>query len=292
MLYYFSIISIWLFSLLPFSLLYLFSDFVYFLVYYIIGYRKKIVFDNLSISFPEKSSKEIKTIAKMFYRFHLCDIMAEIAKIRHISKKQILKRVHFSNLEILNKYKEEGKSVIVTLGHLGNWEWMAMNLALTSSFEINAIIKPFSDMKFDRFFDEKLRSRFTKGRLINYKKAYRSIAKNKTTQSIYIFATDQAPAKHEIDYWTTFLNHETAVYLGTEKIAKALDMPVVFFDIQRKKRGYYEVEIIDLVSNSKDTSEFEITEKHVKILEKHIRNNPYNWLWSHRRWKHTRQQSQ
>ncbi len=286
--YYLSVSAIWLFSLLPFRVLYAFSDLVYFVVYYIIGYRKKVVFENLRKAFPEKKDSEISAIAKKFYRFHLSDLIVEISKIRYISKKQILKRVHFSNTKILHKYKDAGKSIIATIGHCGNWEWMAMNLALTSNFEINAVIKPFSDGKFDKFFDEKLRSRFTKGRLIHYKHAYRSIVKNKMNQSIYIFATDQAPAKNEIDYWTTFLNHDTAVYLGTEKIAKALDIPVVFFDIQRKKRGFYEVEIIDLTSNSSDSKPNEITENHVKTLDKYIRKNPYNWLWSHRRWKHSR----
>jgi Kdo2-lipid IVA lauroyltransferase/acyltransferase len=288
MAYYFIITTIWFLSLWPLWLLYPFSDFVYFLVYHVFGYRKKVVFENLTKAFPEKSAKEINAIAKKFYRYHLCDLIIEVSKTRHISRKNLLKRISFKNIEIFDKYRDANKSIIAAIGHCGNWEWMAMYLSLTIDFDVYAIVKPFSDEKFDSYFDAKLRSRFTTSKLVPFKMALRSMIRNKAKLTMNIFATDQSPAKNEIEYWTTFLNHDTAVYLGTEKIAKALDMAVLFFDIQRKSRGYYEIEIIELCDNAKQTAEFEITEKHVKALEYCIRENPYNWLWSHRRWKHTR----
>ena len=244
MAYYFIIAAIWFLSLWPLWLLYPFSDFVYFLVYHVFGYRKKVVFENLKNAFPEKSAKEIIAIAKKFYRYHLCDLVIETTKIRHISKKNLLKRISIKNNEVLDKYREANKSVIAAIGHCGNWEWMAMYLSLTSDFDVYAIVKPFSDGKFDTYYDLKVRSRFTSGRLIPFKMSLRSMVRNKSKRTMNLFATDQSPAKNEIEYCTTFLNQNTAVYLGTEKIAKALDMAVLFFYVQRKRRGYYEVEII------------------------------------------------
>ncbi|NVO04155.1 MAG: lysophospholipid acyltransferase family protein [Bacteroidetes bacterium] len=284
---YFLISLIWFFSLLPFKILYFFSDFLYLLIYYVFGYRKKEVKVNLVNSFPNKSAEELKKIEKKYYH-NLCDLIVEIAKIRHISQKQLLSRIQFKNKEIVNGFIEQGKSVFVVTGHIGNWEWTGMSFPLNFNARVIAVVKPLTNKFFDNYFYF-LRTRFTSEGPVPFKQTLRALIKHKNEKTITVLASDQTPAKEEIEYWTTFLNQDTPVFLGTEKMAKALDVVVLFFTNKRVKRGYYEIEFSTITNRPKETKEFEITESHVNLLEKFINNNPDNWLWSHRRWKHKKQ---
>lgn len=280
-----SLVFIWLISLMPFRLLYPFSRFLAFLLYRLIRYRKKVVFSNLRNAFPEKQDKEIKKIAREFYR-NFADLILEVLKIRSISKRSLLKRVSFRNFELIEELHSQKKSIIVTIGHCGNWEWMSMLLEMMSGYKVFAVVKPLNDAFYDDYLT-RLRTRFNKkGGLIPFKSTFREMVRRKNELTMTIIAGDQTPTKDEINYWTTFLNQDTPVFLGIEKIARSLDFPVLFFDIQRKKRGYYEIDISMVSAFPIQTSEYEITEKHVKMLEQKIRRNPDNWLWSHRRWKH------
>ena len=277
---------IWLISRLPFSLLYFFSDINFFFIYHVFGYRRKVVRVNLCNSFPEKSDKEIVSLEKKFYH-HLCDLLMEILKIRGISKKQLLKRVHFKNTELLDELYEKGKSIIAVTGHLGNWEWTGMALPFNTKHKVFALVKPLSNEFLDKYM-YKLRTRFAEDGPVPFKQAFRVIVKHKNIPTCSLLASDQTPTKGEIEYWTTFMNQETPVFLGTEKMARALNFEILFFPIRIIKRGYYEVEISKMFENPKGTVDFEITEKHTRLLEEFIFKNPENWLWSHRRWKHKR----
>lgn len=281
---YFVIAVIWVVSLFPFKILYFFSDILFFFIYYIFGYRRKEVRTNLVNSFPEKSTDEIKKIEKKFYH-NLCDLIVEISKTRHISKKQLLSRITFKNKDLLEKYLEQGKSIFVITGHIGNWEWTGMAFPLNFSAHVLAVVKPLSSVFFDKYFYF-LRTRFTCNGPIPFKQTLRALIKHKNEKTITVLASDQTPAKGEIEYWTKFLNQDTPVFLGTEKMAKSLNVVVLFFTNTRIKRGYYEIEFSTITEKPKETQNFEITEAHVKLLENFINNNSDNWLWSHRRWKH------
>lgn len=272
-----------LIALLPFTLLYALSDFLRLNMYFIFRYRKKVIIQNLRNAFPEKTGKEIKKITWEFYK-NFADLLIESIKSSRISKQQLAKRIVFENPEILEKYAAKNQSLLIGLAHCGNWEWMAMQLALSSPFKVFAIVKPLRNKFWDNYYN-KIRQRFSPNSLIHYKKAFRKIVENRNKLTINLIAVDQRPSKDEINYWVKFLNQDTPVYLGIEKIARATNYPVVFFDIKHIKRGYYTVRIIELFANPKNTEEFEITKKHVLLLEEIIKSNPANWLWSHKRWK-------
>ncbi|MCD4790277.1 MAG: lysophospholipid acyltransferase family protein [Bacteroidales bacterium] len=290
MISYYKVITavIWLISKLPFPLLYLISDVLAFKLYYIFRYRKKVVFQNLRNSFPNKTEKEIKEIAKKFYR-NFADLIIEVVKIRSITKRQVTKRIQFRNYDLIDDLYKKKKSIIVTIGHCGNWEWMTIVLGMISSYRIFGVVKPLNDPVFEKYL-RKLRLKFNiDGGLISFKSTFRTMVRQRDDLTINIFAGDQTPTKDEINYRTQFLNQETPVFLGIEKIAKSLDFAVVFFNVQRRKRGFYDVDISLIEENPQATEDNEITEKHVKMLEKIIIENPDNWLWSHRRWKHMRE---
>lgn len=284
--YYFFLAIVWLISILPFRIIYIISDFFSFILHYILGYRKNVIFTNLKNAFPEKEEKEIKKIVKKYYR-NLSDIFLEVLKIKGMSRDELAKRVTFKNYEIFNELYKSRKSVLIAMGHCGNWEYISMALAMKSKHKVYAVVKPLSDKFFDRFMIN-TRSKFNKDCLILFNETTRTLIKNRSKLTANILISDQTPTKTEINYWTNFLNQDTPFFLGVEKIAKSFDFTVVFFNIQRIKRGFYEVEIIKITDTPKQTSEFEITENHIHLLEKAINEHPDNWLWSHRRWKHKR----
>lgn len=278
-----------LISYLPFTVLYLFSDIVFFFVYYILRYRRMVVTENLTNSFPEKSEKEIHRIRKEFYS-HFCDTFIETIKLWTISKEEMKKRCKFLNPEIFDKYKEQNKNVITILGHYGNWEWLS-SFAIWRDANYLPVYKPLHNKVFDKMF-LKIRKRFgaipvakddTLRTMIKYR--------NEEKLSATVLIGDQTPKKNSINYWTKFLNQDTAILIGTERIAKKLDQAVVFIKMTKIKRGYYEVDLIPLFDNPKETAEFEISEKHTRVLEDIIKENPAYWLWSHKRWKHKKEDS-
>jgi KDO2-lipid IV(A) lauroyltransferase len=274
----------WIITLLPLPVLYIFSDFLYLVLYYFTGYRRKVVATNLRNSFPEKTDKELKIIEKKFYR-HLADIIIETLKAPHMSKATQKKRFTYSNLEIIEKLREEKRDIIAVLGHYNNWEWPTL-LPYYLKYKTIIIYKPLQNKYFNNFVNN---NRSKDGivltptsqvirEIINYRK--------NNINTVSVFISDQIPALGDIKYWTTFLNQDTAVYTGAGKIALKYDMAVVFFHIQKIKRGYYNLDIELLFDHTKGISEEVITEKHVRRLEEIISEKPENWIWSHRRWKH------
>ena len=276
----------WLLTLLPLSILYILSDILYFFLYYVFGYRKRVVYMNIRNSFPQKSEAEINQIAKKFYK-NLSDIIIEVLKLRHISPKQLSERIVVKNIEVVEDLYNSKKKVIAAVGHLGNWEWIATLTPLILKHKVYLVYKPLSNTFFNDYL-LKLRSQFGLN-FIPFKQTYRFLLNNKQELDLPIIASDQTPTRTEIEYWTRFLNQETGFFIGIEKIARSIDYAVVFVDLKRTARGYYEIELIEITDNPKLTKEFEITEKYIRLLEKHIIDNPDNWLWSHKRWKHKKQ---
>jgi Kdo2-lipid IVA lauroyltransferase/acyltransferase len=274
-------ISLYLLSLIPFPVLYLISDFCYYVIFYIIKYRRHVVMPNLRNSFPEKPESELRIIEKKYFKF-LCDNILESFKMLTISKEEIAKRYVIRNPEEIRKHLDKGKSIIVTGGHYGNWEWG--NLAMTQFNETVLIIyKPLADKKFEAFMNG-MRSRFG-SIMVPMKLTLRKIIEQKNNQYLAFFASDQTPAKVDRFEFIKFLNQDTAVFLGTEKIATTTGNPVVYCHVNQLKRGYYEVIFTTLFEDPKATAPLEITLTLSKKLESYIRARPELWLWSHKRWK-------
>jgi KDO2-lipid IV(A) lauroyltransferase len=280
--YRFTAVILYLLSLLPFPVLYFLSDILYGFLYYIFKYRRKVVFSNLQNSFPEKSKSEIELIEKRFYRY-LADLMLESIKTLTISAKELKKRFVFKNIEILKKHLQNDKSVIAVSGHYGNWEWGPVAVGLEINEKVLVVYKPLSDKRFEGLMNS-MRSRFG-SIMVPMKLTLRKVIEYKNDPIVLVLVGDQTPAREESQYFTTFMNQQTAVFLGVEKIALMLNNPIVYFSINRIKRGYYECVFKSLIENPVHTKDHEITEAHIKELEKNIRLHPEFWLWSHKRWK-------
>ncbi len=273
---------LYLISLLPFWLLYMLSDCFYVLLYYIIKYRRQVVYENLLRAFPEKTEDERRVIEKQYFR-HLGDLVVENVKMLTISKKDVLKRVLVPNPELITDIFAGGKSVIGALGHYGNWELNGLRFSLLFKERRIIVYKPLSDKYFDKAFIN-MRARFGVT-LVAMKNTMRTLVKYRNERTVTVMVGDQTPSRSEISYFTEFLNQPTAVFLGVEKLAKLTDSAVVFCDIKRLKRGYYQCTFVPLFTEPKLTAEYEITNAHVQYLEQVIRQEPQYWLWSHRRWK-------
>jgi Kdo2-lipid IVA lauroyltransferase/acyltransferase len=273
-------------SLLPFPLLYALSDGVCFLLFHVFGYRKAVVYQNLRNAFPEKSPAEIDRMARAFYHY-LCDLFLEMFKTLSISKRTMLRRCRMSPeaLALFNELAAEGKSLILVLGHLGNWEWAGNTFSLLCSQPLSVIYHPLSSPAFDRLM-YKMRTRFGTG-LIDMNSTFRVMVKEKGTITATAFIADQTPQPQRA-YWTTFMNQDTPVFLGPETIARKRNYPVVYTAAYRERRGYYRIHAERLVDEPANTADGEITELHTRRLEKDIIQHPEIWLWSHRRWKHVR----
>lgn len=273
----------WLIALIPLKILYVLSDALFPLIYYIIGYRKKVVFENLRNSFPEKSDHEIHRIARKFYH-HLNDILFESVKMIHLSPKQLADRIPMKNPEVFHDFYKRKKSVIAVVGHYNNWEWILGTKPYVPHHSL-AVYKPLNNKWFDEFMI-RIRSKYGT-EIISMRKTLKTILEYKSNNVLTVsaFIADQSPVWEEVQYWTTFLNQNTPVYLGIEKIAKKTDQAVVFLHVHKTSRGRYAVEIIKLFDEVSGITTTKITEKHTRVLEKIIRDKPEYWLWTHRRWK-------
>ena len=273
----------WLHALLPLKILYILSDILFFPMFYIVRYRRKLVYQNMKDSFPEKSEKEIRRMEKAFYH-HFCDYIVETIKLLHISDKETRKRVKFHNTEALQEIVDNGGSCLMLLGHYGNWEFVpSVTLWMRKGSVIFAqIYRPLKNKWFDRFF-LKLRGRYH-SECIAKQDTLRSILRYKSSgrPSITGFMADQTPSP------ANFLNHDTPVFTGVEKIAHKVGFSVFYFDVEKIKRGYYSVTIREISKNPKETEEFEITNKYMEMMETTILRAPEYWLWTHNRWKHKR----
>jgi Kdo2-lipid IVA lauroyltransferase/acyltransferase len=273
-------------SVLPFWLLYGLSNFFYLLVYHLIGYRKKVVVENLQRSFPEKSDQEIKKITKDFY-LHFCDVIVETVKLLTISKNTFKKRcvIDEKSIATFEYFFNKNQTIVGVMGHCGNWEWGAIAHQVYFTRMITGVYHPLSNKNFDGFMLN-LRSRFG-GDIVAMSQLYKRLItlKQQNISTTIGLIADQTPPP-ESAYWTKFLNQDTPVFNGTEKLAKKFNYPVVYLNIKKVKRGNYHLSTTVITENPKENAEGEISELHTRHLEKNIQEQPYTWLWSHRRWKH------
>src|SRR6187551_377081 len=269
-------------SLLPYPLLYGVSNVLYYLLYYALGYRKKVVMKNIQNSFPEKTHAEHVAIAKRFYR-HFCDLVLESLKVFTISEKEVRERMVVKNAELLNAYFDQGKSIILAGGHYNNWELFAVGIDAPIKHDTIAIYKPLSNL----FFDAKMRE--TRGkyglRMISTKIVKSVFEEDSDNLTATIFGIDQSPAPLKC-HWMKFLNQDTGVLFGTEKYAKEYNYPVIFGQLTKEKRGHYSLEFFKTFDEPAQTQHGEITEKITRMLEDQINDKPEFWLWTHKRWKH------
>jgi KDO2-lipid IV(A) lauroyltransferase len=288
-LFYLAYSFIWLITLLPLQVLYILSDFSFLVIFYLAGYRKKTVYQNLGKSLPGKSAEEINRIARKFYR-QLCDYFIESIYRIHMDEKENTKRIHYKNPELLEDYYRQGKSIVLLLSHFGNWEWPT-RLPLLSSHACLAIYKPLQNKHFDRLFLE-LRGQFgaigipmesTLRNLVTYQN-------NKKPVVLYTIA-DQRPQWTSIQHWTTFLNQDTPIITGPEKIARRFEYPVLFLDIQKLRRGYYSAEFKLVSEHPGEEPEFHISRRYQAMVQRNILQRPELWLWSHKRWKYYRHEA-
>jgi KDO2-lipid IV(A) lauroyltransferase len=270
-------------SRLPFAILYGLSDVLAFLLYYVVGYRKKVVMNNLRNSFPDKPEKERVAIARKFYR-HFTDLTLESLKAFTISEQEALTRMTYSGREIPDAYYKQGRSLIIAMAHYNNWEMTAVTVAAALKHEAVAIYKPLSN----KYFDEKmLSSRQRYGlRMMHNRTVKEDFQKQSDHLTATFFLVDQSPSIHSRPYWLTFLNQKTAVLTGAEKYAKEYDYPVVYLHVKKLKRGYYNCHFSNVSDQPGTEPEGAILEKVTRLLEKDIREIPEFWLWSHKRWKY------
>jgi KDO2-lipid IV(A) lauroyltransferase len=285
-LYYISLPFLYGLSLLPFWVLYRFSDILFLIIYRLIGYRKKVITTNLKNAFPEKTDKEILAIRRKYYRY-FCDLIFETLKTLTISEQSLRKHVRFEDTSIFQKYFDQNQSVIVVMGHFGNWELAGARFALEPIHQLFVIYHPLKNPHFENLI-VKARTRLGNG-LYPMKSALRGMLINRKKITATAFIADQTPSPQSA-HWMEFLNQDTPIFLGTEKIAKKLKYPVIYITVNRPKRGLYEIHSTLLFEQPEKTEDFEISEIHTKQLEKDIKAQPEIWLWSHRRWKHQRPQ--
>ena len=290
--YYIIFVFWYLLSLLPLRVLYVLSDLLFFPIYYLFGYRKKVVRKNLTQSFPNKNEKEIKTIEKQFYHF-LCDYMVETLKLFSMSKEQLKRRMTFGGVdEIVQKMNAQDKTFcFVYLGHYCNWEWIAsLPYWVPEDVLCGQIYHPLYNKAMDKLF-LRLRNQFG-GECIAMKETLRRIIELKRAKqkTIIGFISDQGPKWNSIHHWTNFFHRETAVFIGTEKIGKQVDALIYYADVKRIKRGYYHCEFKPLADNPKEIPDFELTDTYTRLLEDMITHSPQYWLWSHKRWKRTKEE--
>ncbi len=277
-------------SRLPFWLLYRISDIIFLIVYFIIRYRREIVLKNISDSFPELNEADHNKLIRRFYR-HFSDYIVETIKINHISDKQMMRHMTFENIELVDELLSKGRSVVAYFSHCGNWEW-ATSVTLWSQFGIDGtakycqVYRPLKDQWFDKYFLH-LRSRFN-SLSIKKRSVLRELIKFKRSNTLTVtgFMSDQKPSGGDDTHILMFLNHPTAVITGTETLARKLDMSVIYFDMEKVKRGHYHITLRLIAEDCATMPQMSITDTYIRLLEENIRRNPAIWLWTHNRWKH------
>lgn len=275
-------------SYLPYFLLYRLSDFTFFVMYHLIGYRKKVVLNNIKNSFPKLSETEHRQIMRKFYQ-HFCDLVLESLKGFTISEKQLNKRFKVRDRAVVDKLYDEGKNIVFVGGHYNNWEMLALGVSMQMRHLLIGIYKPLSN----KYFDEKMqKSRQRFGMMLcPMKQTRRFFEQDFGLPKGIIFAIDQSPSNPKTAYWMDFLNQDTPMFYGAEKYAKEFNMPVVYGVIHKPKRGYYEAEFKLVTTTPNETAYGEIIKISNQMLEENINELPQYWLWTHKRWKHKREKS-
>ena len=275
---------LWLISILPFRIFYWFSDFIYVIVYYIIGYRKKTVKENLVLALPHLTNKERLEIEKKSYH-HLCDLFLEMIKTMSISADEMNRRFVVTNIELVKEYEKKGKSAILLASHYASWEWL-LSINEKTKFKGIGVYKKIANKYFDKLLRD-IRSKYNAD-LVETKDTISLIAENqrKGILSIYGLASDQSPKLNRAFHWDKFMGIEVPVHTGAEMLAKKYDLNVLFVKVKKVKRGFYEATFIPITDNPKSIPDFEITSTFLREVEKQILEAPEYYFWTHKRWKH------
>ena len=258
------------------------SSVLYLLIYKVFRYRYTIVADNLQKAFPSLNSLQKKRLIKAFYQ-HLCDLTLESLKGLGIKKEEIQKRYQFINPALLNVEFEKGQSIIILGSHYGNWEWGVLSVSLWLKHQVVGIYKPIKNKAIGDLFNQNRKKWGLT--LAPMAKTGRALIQKREKPAAFVFIADQSPSDVKNAHWLNFFNQRTAFHHGVDKIARRTNYPVYLFDIQRVKRGYYQVHFSLLCATPKNTADGEITSLYAKALEETIKRQPAYWLWSHRRWK-------
>lgn len=286
--YYLVLGILWVIALLPMPLLYLLSQLIYVLGYHVIGYRKKVVFENLHNAYPDKEEAEIKRIAKEFY-LNFSDYLVETVKMIHSNERLTRKMLSFINTELIDKLHTEGRSIMMLQGHFFHWE-LALMFGQEGGKHKRYVVYQRLTSEIAEKMIYRLRGRYGTNLLAMYQtvdtiKENESAQGESRTPSMYQFGADQSPMQHKIEYWSRFMNQDAAIFLAPERLAKEFNLAVVYLDLQKVGRGKYTIEYSLITDDPSNTETYFITEGYVKKLEEAIDKNPANWLWSHKRWK-------
>ncbi|MBR6745948.1 MAG: lysophospholipid acyltransferase family protein [Muribaculaceae bacterium] len=279
--------GMWMLSHLPLGVLYPIGYVVYILMYYVVGYRKKVVKKNLSESFPDMTAKELRLTMKDFY-LNFADYIVETVRLGGISAKEIESRVSYENLELVEGYLKAGRPVVAYFSHCINWEWVtSMGVIVEGeNIECSQVYRPLKSKWMDGYM-LRIRQRFN-ARCYAKSTVFRELIRRRKegVATITGFMSDQKPSHNDAGYITMFLNHPTAMISGTETVARKLNAAVVYFDMTKLHRGRYHVRIVPISEDVSSLPENEVTERYTRLLEENIRRQPSIWLWTHRRWKH------
>lgn len=271
-------------SKLPLKVLYLFSDIAFFLVYYLIGYRKKVVFNNLKNSFPEKTNEELKIIQKKFY-INFSDYLAETIKAFTVSEKELRVRVQHINQDVFHEAKAESKNIILLTGHIFNWEWFN---ALATIIPQKNCYPVYRKVQSEFWEDQikKIRNKYG-NQALEANDVIKHIFRNPNDgNSVYMFVADQTPHVSAVDMGLTFLHQKTPVFIGYDKLATRMDLAFVYCEMKKVKRGFYQVNYYRIYPEGEKFVPFEVVKKFHQLLENTIKKRPDNYLWSHRKWKY------
>lgn len=289
---YWSLLGVWYaLSLLPMWVHYLLSDVLYLLVAYVLRYRHRVIWKNLSNAYPDKSEQEHKRLLRQFYR-HFCDVLVETVKSATIRRSNMMRRMTFKGVEEVAEILNSGQSVALLLGHYGNWEWVTSFALWLPPFQhevsLGQIYHPLENTVFDRMV---LKVRNRMGPVcVSTRDTLRWIlsSQREGKPSMLGYINDQVPTWHNIHHWLTFLNQETPVFTGIERIVHKFNQAVVYLDVQRVKRGHYECRLQVVTRDPSTMGEYELTDTYFRLMEQTINRAPQYWLWSHNRWKRTR----
>jgi KDO2-lipid IV(A) lauroyltransferase len=277
-----------LLSRLPLRILYLISDVLFIGGFYLVRYRRDVIRRNLANSFPEKSKQQLHRIEKAFFG-NLCDYPVETLKLLTMSKEEIKRRIHYKNVEVIESLAGKGQPMIYLTSHQFNWEWMLAGACLCTTPQLYYVYQAQSSKFFDDF-SNKIRQRFGALPIKRDKVGREAMKKRGTLHSLALLA-DQFPGiDSDKRYWTNFLNQDTAFFQGINQLAIMTQYPVIFFVSRKLRRGYYECELVKIADPPYSRTEFNIIDSYVKATERIIREQPEGWLWSHARWKKTRDQ--
>ncbi|HAD12966.1 MAG TPA: lauroyl acyltransferase [Saprospirales bacterium] len=274
-----------IFRLVPFGFLYVLSDMMAFFLYRIIGYRKKVIRENLQRSFPEKSEQEIRHLIREAYR-NLTDVTLETIKSFSTSIAEIDRRAICLNPDVVNQYLDQGQSVILAGSHLCNWEYSGLSMPPYFHGDTVTAYKPLSNKKMDAYLN-KARSR-TGMEMVAMEDVFKSIRKRSegSNPAVFILLADQSPSSRKSAHWVNFLGQDTASLPGMDVLGRKFGLPVLYYRVIRTaRRGFYEIEFSELCIDPSEAQEMEITKAYANRLEADIRENPGHWLWSHKRWK-------